>query len=110
MKVFQPSLTVSVLNNTMTNIFSNYIPKRYVAFDDKDPPWLTEKIKNKTAQKNSIYKSYIVSSKHSCNYQRFQCISGELFYLIEKTKKEHHNNLSMRLNNLQKSTKTYWFN
>ena len=34
------------------NIFSNYIPNRYVTFDEKDPPWITEDIKGKIAQKH----------------------------------------------------------
>ena len=33
---------VSIFNNTLMNIFSNYIPNKFVTIDDKDPPWMTE--------------------------------------------------------------------
>ena len=36
---------VPIFDNTLINIFPNYIPKRFVIIDEKDPPWMTEKIK-----------------------------------------------------------------
>ena len=38
---------VSTFNNTLMNIFTNYIPNKYIAIDDRDPPWMNETIKNK---------------------------------------------------------------
>ena len=35
------------LFNKAINIFSNFIPNKLVTFDDKDPPWMTEKLKEK---------------------------------------------------------------
>ena len=34
---------VNIFNETIINIFSNFIPNELVTFDDKDPPWMTEK-------------------------------------------------------------------
>ena len=42
---------VSILNNSLMNIFSNYTPNKFVIIDDKDPPWMTEKTKNKVIKK-----------------------------------------------------------
>ena len=53
---------VSIFNNTM-NIFSNCTPNRFVTTDDKDRPWITERIKNKILEKNYIYNSYISNCK-----------------------------------------------
>ena len=38
---------VNIFNKTIINIFSNFIPNKLVTFDDKDPPWMTKKIKTK---------------------------------------------------------------
>ena len=38
--------------------FSNFPPNKVVFFDDRDPPWMTEFIKLKIQQRNSIYKNY----------------------------------------------------
>ena len=32
---------VFLLNKTIKNIFSNYIPHETITCDDRDPPWLT---------------------------------------------------------------------
>ena len=33
---------VVIFNQTLTNIFSNYIPNKLITTDDKDPPWMNE--------------------------------------------------------------------
>ena len=43
---------VNILNETIINIFSNFqnfciFPNKLVTFDDKDPPRMTEKLKEK---------------------------------------------------------------
>ena len=38
---------VSSFNTILMDIFSNYIPNKYITVDDKDPPWMMEAIKNK---------------------------------------------------------------
>ena len=45
---------VAIFNDILMNIFSNYIPNKYVTIDDRDPPWMTEKIKNKINLKRSL--------------------------------------------------------
>ena len=48
---------VAMFNDILMNIFSNYIPSKYVTINDRDPPWMTEKIKNKISLKRSLSKS-----------------------------------------------------
>ena len=38
---------VSILNQTILNVFSNYVPNKYITIDDKDPIWMNETIKLK---------------------------------------------------------------
>ena len=49
---------VSTFNTTMMNIFSNYIPSKYITVDDKDFPWMTEAIKNKINEDQEISLDY----------------------------------------------------
>ena len=36
---------VSILNEIISNVFSNYVPNKYITIDDKDPVWMNETIK-----------------------------------------------------------------
>ena len=38
---------VRKLNDTVINVFSNFVPNKIVTFDDGDPPWMTEYIKTR---------------------------------------------------------------
>ena len=38
---------VTVFDETILNIFQNYVPNKYIACDDNDPVWMNEKIKSK---------------------------------------------------------------
>ena len=33
---------VSIFNETLMNIFSNFISNKYITFDDRDPPWMND--------------------------------------------------------------------
>ena len=48
---------VFILNKTILNILSNFIPYRTVTVDDNNPPWFTKK-KNLIQEKNNVYKRY----------------------------------------------------
>ena len=58
---------VKILNDTTTNVFSNFVPNKILTFDDRDPPWMSELIKQKIQWKNGIYKNYQNSSITKCN-------------------------------------------
>ena len=45
---------VALFNETLLNIFSNFIPSRTKTFTDSDPPWMTEDVKNKIKLKNNL--------------------------------------------------------
>ena len=49
---------VSTFNTILMNIFSNYIPSKYITVDDKDFPWMTEAIKNKINEDQEISLDY----------------------------------------------------
>ena len=36
---------VKIFNKTIINVFSNFVPNKLVTFNEKDPPWMTEKTK-----------------------------------------------------------------
>ena len=43
---------VAAFNETILNVFRNYVPNKYITIDDKDPAWMNENIKTKIKEKN----------------------------------------------------------
>ena len=90
----------AIFNNILMNIFSNYIPNKYVTIDNRDPPWMTEKIKNKINLKRSLSKSN--------KFSEIQMLSTEISTLILKRKEKYFHDLSMKFNDPKTTAKTYW--
>ena len=49
---------VFIFSDALINIFTNFVLKKLVTNDDKDPPWMTEEIKHKTEQKNHFINTF----------------------------------------------------
>ena len=88
---------VSTFNTILMNIFSNYIPSKYITVDDKDPPWMMGAIKNKINLKKSFFKKFHWTTN----------LAIEVSELIS-IRKEEYNNLSKKLNDPNTSAKIYW--
>ena len=43
---------VTIFDQTLLNIFSNYVPSKLITVDNKDPPWMHESIKKKIKPKS----------------------------------------------------------
>ena len=50
---------VNIFNKSIINIFSNFIPNKHLTFDDKNPPWMTEKLKEEIKWKDKVYRDYL---------------------------------------------------
>ena len=47
----------AAFNETILNVFRNYVPNKYITVDDRDPAWMNETIKSKIKAKNILYKN-----------------------------------------------------
>ena len=54
-----PNQQVSILNEVLLNIFSNFIPNKVTTVRPRQAPWITNAIKNFIRKKNRAYKSFI---------------------------------------------------
>ena len=54
---------------------SNFIPNETMLVNDRDPPWITSKLKNIIQEKNLLYKNYIKPNDHT-NFQMIRFIEN----------------------------------
>ena len=62
---------VKALNETILNVFRNYVPNKYITVDDKDLVWMNEIIKSKMKTKSKLYKLYIQNGKFESDFVLF---------------------------------------
>ena len=99
---------VTIFNQTLMNIFSNYIPNKLITVDDKDPPWMNESVKKKIMAKEYACKSFNANKKNCDAYLNLQTITTELSGMILKRKEDYYRLLSDKLNEPHTSAKSYW--
>ena len=77
---------VNIFNKTIINIFSNFIPNKLVTFDDKDPPWMTEKLKKKMKWKHKVHRDYLKNGKTEADYMYVHHVITKVSQLISESK------------------------
>ena len=98
---------VHLFNQTIKNILCNFIPHETVTCDDRDPPWITSKIKG-PIQKKHFAKKYFQNNEDIHLFRRFQNIEKLLTATIEKSKEQYYTRISTKLMDPTTSPKAYW--
>ena len=50
----------AVFNETVLNVFRNYVPNKYITVGDKGPVWMNKTMKSKIQAKNSVMNIHCV--------------------------------------------------
>ena len=108
--VFQHSYwqDISIFNQTIINIPCNFIPHETILFDDKDPPWMNEKIKKLIHEKKNIFNCFRRNNNDKQLLDRLKDLQAQLNFLIEKSKGKYYSRLTSKLSGIGKSSKAYW--
>ena len=61
---------VKLSDETLSDIFMNFIPNKLKTADDRDPPWVTQKIKKLLKYKSKLYKLYIKNGRKIGVYEK----------------------------------------
>ena len=85
-------MQVTVLNESILNVFQNYVPSKYITVNDKDPVWMNENIKSKTQTRNLLYKQYIQNGRFECEFVFLETFIAKLNELISSTKNLYYEN------------------
>ena len=78
---------VQLFTQTIQNIISNYISHETITCDDRNPPWIDEKIKKIVLHKNRPYNAYS-RDKNNTDLNKFQSLQAHLKTSIEESKKK----------------------
>ena len=85
---------LSIFNETLMNIFSNFIPNKYITFNDRDPPWMNNSVKTKVKFKNQLCNTYTKNGYKGNDYNMHHKAVNEISNFISKRKEEYHYHLA----------------
>ena len=59
---------VELLNETLLNIFRNYIPNKKIKCDYRQPPWMTDNIKKSLKQRSKLTKIFYKNGQRNSDH------------------------------------------
>ena len=87
---------------------SNYIPNEVITINDRDPPWITSKIKDKFTYKNYFLKRYLNNGKNLYDWNKVELARSDIITSINESKMRHYERLNCKLSNPKTTPKVYW--
>ena len=102
-------ISIKIINKTVLNFLSNFIPHEVIVYDDKDPPWLNGKMELSIHKKLRTYNAYRKNIGNSQLRESLSSLQQRLNYLTDDSKQQYFLRLSRKSNTIQKSTKVYWY-
>ena len=100
-------IQVNILNDTLFNIFSNFVRSKVITVDNRDPPWINEEVRCKIKSKSKTFEQYLKNGRKITDFEIADCEAAELSEIIQNRKEKYFFDLSLKLNNPQTSPKTY---
>ena len=99
---------VNLLNKTILNIMSNFIPNEKKIFRPKEPPWFTKDIKSRLKKHNKIYKKFKVNGFKNVDKETVENSKSEISELIVDAKERYMKSQGEKLADPNIESKTYW--
>ena len=99
---------VELLNETLLNIFRNYIPNKKIKCDYRQPPWMTDDIKKSLKQRSKLTKYFYENGQRNSDHVKVLQKSGECTNLISEVKKNYTLKMTSKIEDSNTAPKTYW--
>ena len=96
---------VSIFNETILNVLSNYILDETLTGDDKDPPWFNSRIKSLVQDKNKLYKDFQGSNTNAQLLNKLNHLQEQLNVLINRSKQNYYARMTKKRTDVSKNFK-----
>ena len=110
------SIFVDLTADEMTNKFTilimdlmhRFIPNQMIRCDDRDPPWITPKLKMAIKRKHRVYNKYVKRGRKPDEWEYVRQVRNDTSAMITNSKDNYFAELGHKLSNPNNGPKTYW--
>ena len=99
---------VELLNETLLNIFWNYISNKKIKCDYCQPSWMTDNIRKSLKQRSKLTKIFYKNGQKNSDYIKVLEESEECTSLISEAKKNYILKMTCKLEDSNTASKIYW--
>ena len=98
---------VEIFTNALSKIFSEYIPKKVVKFDDRNLPWMKWELKTDIKRKHRIYAKFVRRGRKQEGWDSVKNVQYLTSRMITNAKNDYHLVLGRKLSNNVSGAKAY---
>ena len=98
---------ISIFNETILNIMTNFFPDETKIFNDREPPWINNKVTTMIQEKNKIYQLYL-KNKSNMLATKLETLQNLIYETLENCKSKYYENISKKLCSKAIAPKYYW--
>ena len=98
---------ILIFNETILNIMTNFIPHETKIFNDREPPWINNKVKTMIQEKSKIYQLYL-KNKSNMLATKLKTMQNLIYKTLESCKSKYYGNISKKLCSKAIAPKYYW--
>ena len=90
------------------DLMHRFIPNQMIKCDDRDPPWITPKLKTAIKRKHRVYNKYVERGRKPDEWDHVRQVGNETSAMVTNTKDDYFVALGRKLSNPINDPKTYW--
>ena len=98
---------VDLLNETLLNIFRNYIPNKKIKFNYCQPPWMNDNIKRCLKERSKLTKFFYKNGQKREDKEKLEAKAAYCTEQIMKAKNDYTQRMTNKLNDPKVAPKTY---
>ena len=103
-----PNPQVDILNDTILNIMSNFVPNEVKTINPREPEWMNSNIKKLSRKRNKVFKKYKRNGYKSEDKEIVDRLRNECQQAIVNAKENYLKNLGLKLADPSNGQKSYW--
>ena len=105
-----PTEMIEIFTNSLSEIFSEYIPNKIVKFDDRDPPWMKQELKTAIRRKHRIYAKFVRRNRKHEDWDYVKNVQNQNLtsVMIINAKNDFYLGLGRKLSNNVTVAKSCW--
>ena len=108
LRLQNPTDQVTLLNKTIINIMSNFVPNEFKTFRPSEPPWYNNKVKHSLKKHNRLFKKYKDNGYTESDKLKVEQSKSEVSTLILEAKENYLVSQGEKLADPSTGQKTYW--
>ena len=97
-----------LFSDILMGIFSKHISNKIITCNDRDAPWITQKLKTAIKRNSRVYRKWVKRGRNNDHYDKVREVQNSTNKLIKEAKQLYYKKLGDKLSDPHTGQKYFW--